>query len=169
VAGSSTQHKGVTPDVVFPSVYPMDKIGEDTESSALPWDVIPSSSFKAVANLTPVKAQLIKNSEQRIANSLDFKYLKQDIADLKKRDNEVSVTLNEAKLKAERDAQEAKTLARQNELRALRGLPAIKKGDKITKQDAFDFIEDESLKVMGDFMQQSGNYVMNLGVTAPKL
>ena len=170
VAGSSTQHKGVTPDVVFPSLYPMDKIGEDTEPSALPWDVIPSSNFKAVANLSAVKAGLIKNSEQRIANSLDFKYIKQDIADLKKRDAEVSVTLNENKLKAERDAQEAKSLARQNELRALRGLPAIKKGEKITKQDSFDFIEDESLKVMGDFMQQAGNYVMNLGVaTVPKL
>jgi len=170
VAGSSTQHKGVTPDVVFPSVYPMDKIGEDTEASALPWDVIPSSNFKAVANLTAVKPGLIKNSEQRIANSLDFKYLKQDIADLKKRDAEVSVPLNENKLKAERDAQEAKSLARQNELRALRGLPAIKKGEKVTKQDSFDFIEDESLKVMGDFMQQSGNYVMNLGVAgSPKL
>ncbi|RZK65686.1 MAG: tail-specific protease, partial [Pedobacter sp.] len=124
----------------------------------------------AVANLSAVKAGLIKNSEQRIANSLDFKFIKQDIADLKKRDAEVSVTLNENKLKAERDAQEAKSLARQNELRALRGLPAIKKGEKVTKQDTFDFIEDESLKVMGDFMQQSGNYVMNLGIaTAPKL
>lgn len=163
VAGSSTQHKGVTPDVVFPSVYPMDKIGEDTEPSALPWDVIASSSFKPVANLTTVKAGLMKNSEQRINGSLDFKYLKQDIADLKKRDAEVSVPLNEAKLKAERDAQEAKSLARQNDLRALRGLPAIKKGEKVTKQDTFDFIEDESLKVMGDFMQQSGSYVMNLG------
>ncbi|WP_394340902.1 carboxy terminal-processing peptidase [Pedobacter yonginense] len=163
VAGSSTQHKGVTPDVVFPSVYPMDKIGEDTEPSALPWDVIASSTFKPVANLTAVKAGLIKNSEQRVNSSLDFKYLKQDIADLKKRDAEVSVPLNEAKLKAERDAQEAKTLARQNDLRALRGLPAVKKGDKVTKQDTFDFIEDESLKVMGDFMQQSGSYVMNLG------
>lgn len=163
VAGSSTQHKGVTPDVVFPSLYPLDKIGEDTEPSALPWDVIPTSNFKPVANLAAVKAGLIKNSEQRIGNSLDFKYLKQDIADLKKRDAEVSVTLNENKLKAERDEQEAKSLARQNELRALRGLPAIKKGEKITKQDSFDFIEDESLKVMGDFMQQSGNYVMNLG------
>jgi len=163
VAGSSTQHKGVTPDVVFPSIYPMDKIGEDTEPSALPWDVIPTSNFKPVANLAAVKAGLLKNSEQRISSSLDFKYLKQDIADLKKRDAEVSVTLNENKLKAEREAQEAKSLARQNELRALRGLPAIKKGEKITKQDAFDFIEDESLKVMGDFMQQSGNYVMNLG------
>lgn len=170
VAGSSTQHKGVTPDIVFPSLYPMDKIGEDTEPSALPWDVIPSSNFKAVANLTAIKAGLIKNSEQRIANSLDFKYVKQDIAELKKRDTEVSVTLNENKLKSERDAQEAKSLARQNELRALRGLPAIKKGEKVTKQDSFDFIEDESLKVMGDFMQQSGNYVMNLGLaTSPKL
>ncbi|MFD2285397.1 carboxy terminal-processing peptidase [Pedobacter petrophilus] len=168
VAGSSTQHKGVMPDVVFPSVYPMDKIGEDTEPSALPWDVIPRSNFTSVANLSPVKAGLIKNSEQRISNSLDFKYLKQDIADLKKRDAEVSVPLNEVKLKAERDAQEAKSLARQNELRALRGLPAIKKGEKVTKQDSFDFIEDESLKVMGDFMQQSGNYVMNLGSPVQK-
>ncbi|NTE04986.1 carboxy terminal-processing peptidase [Agrobacterium tumefaciens] len=169
VAGSSTQHKGVMPDVVFPSVYPMDKIGEDTEPSALPWDVIPSSSFTAVANLSAVKAGLMKNSEQRIANSLDFKYLKQDIVELKKRDKEVSVPLNEGKLKAERDAQEAKSLARQNDLRALRGLPAIKKGEKVTKQDSFDFIEDESLKVMGDFMQQAGNYVMNLGTPAQKL
>ncbi len=169
VAGSSTQHKGVMPDVVFPSVYPMDKIGEDTEPSALPWDVIPSSSFTAVANLSAVKAGLMKNSEQRIANSLDFKYLKEDIVELKKRDKEVSVPLNETKLKAERDAQEAKSLARQNDLRALRGLPAIKKGEKVTKQDSFDFIEDESLKVMGDFMQQSGNYVMNLGTPAQKL
>ncbi|MCX2582347.1 carboxy terminal-processing peptidase [Pedobacter sp. MR22-3] len=170
VAGSSTQHKGVLPDVIFPSLYPMDKIGEDTEPSALPWDVIPSSNFTAVANLSAVKAGLMKNSEQRISNSLDFKYLKEDIAELKKRDKEVSVPLNEAKLKAEREAQEAKSLARQNDLRALRGLPAIKKGEKITKQDTFDFIEDESLKVMGDFMQQSGNYVMNLGGAAvPKL
>jgi carboxyl-terminal processing protease len=164
VAGSSTQHKGVLPDVVFPSVYPMDKIGEDTEPSALPWDVIASSSFKPVSNLTTVKPGLIKNSEQRVANSLDFKYLKQDIAEMKKRDAEVSVTLNEAQLKAERDAQEVKSLARVNELRTARGLPVIKKGEKTTKQDAFDFIEDESLHVMGDFMQQAGSYVMNLGI-----
>ncbi|WP_231460541.1 carboxy terminal-processing peptidase [Pedobacter sp. Leaf132] len=169
VAGSSTQHKGVVPDVTFPSLYPMDKIGEDTEPSALPWDVIPKSNFKSVANLTAVKPNLIKNSEQRVSNSLDFKYLKEDIAEMKKRDAETSVTLNEAKLKSERDAQETKSLARANELRTARGLPALKKGEKVTKQDAFDFIEDESLHVMGDFMQQSGSYVMNLGLgSSPK-
>ena len=29
VSGNSTQHKGVIPDVNFPSIYPLDKIGED--------------------------------------------------------------------------------------------------------------------------------------------
>ncbi|RZL06514.1 MAG: tail-specific protease, partial [Pedobacter sp.] len=40
INGSSTQHKGVVPDFSFPSIYPLHKIGEDTEPSALPFDVI---------------------------------------------------------------------------------------------------------------------------------
>jgi carboxyl-terminal processing protease len=52
---------------------------------------------------------------------------------------------------------EAKNLARTNLLRASRGLAAIKKGDKITKEESFDFVEDESLKVMADLMQLKKN------------
>lgn len=155
VNGSSTQHKGVMPDIIFPSVYPMDKIGEDTEASALPWDVVNRSNFKPVQDLSSIRAALVKQHEQRMANSLDYKVLQQDIADMKKRDNEVSVTLNESKLKAERDSLEAKSLAKTNELRASRGLAPLKKGDKITKQDSFDFVENESLKVMADLMQMN--------------
>jgi carboxyl-terminal processing protease len=36
ITGNSTQHKGVMPDIQFPSVIPMDKYGEDTEPSAMP-------------------------------------------------------------------------------------------------------------------------------------
>jgi carboxyl-terminal processing protease len=32
-------------------------------------------------------------------------------------------------------------------------LPALKKGDKVPKDESFDFVEDESLKVMADLMQ----------------
>ncbi len=153
VNGSSTQHKGVVPDIVFPSLYPLDKIGEDTEPSALPWDVVPRSNFVPVQNLAPVKARLVKLHQQRMQTSLDYKMLQQDIADMKKRDKETSVTLNQTKLKAERDSLEVKSLARTNELRAARGLPPVKKGDKVKKDEAFDFIEEESLKVMADWMQ----------------
>ncbi|MES2456666.1 MAG: carboxy terminal-processing peptidase [Bacteroidota bacterium] len=152
VTGSSTQHKGVMPDIQFPSVYPLDKIGEDTEKSALPWDVIKRSNFIPVTDLGQARAELLKQHNERMSRSLEYKMLQEDIAELKKRDLETSVTLNQAKLKAERDSLEVKNLARTNKLRALRGLPAVKKGDKINKEETLDFVEDESLKVMADFM-----------------
>jgi carboxyl-terminal processing protease len=153
VTGSSTQHKGVMPDIEFPSLYPMDKIGEDTEPSALPWDEVKKSDFVPVANLTPVKSELTALHKQRMVKSLDYKILEQDIAESKKREGEVSVSLNELKLKTERDSLEAKNLAKINSLRASRGLTPVKKGDKIKKEESFDFIQDESLQIMADFMQ----------------
>jgi len=153
VNGSSTQHKGVMPDIELPSYYPMDKIGEDTEPSALPWDEVQKSNFVAVADLSAVKPDLVKLHNERMQKSADYKALIQDIADMKKRELETSVTLNETKLKAERDSLEAKTLEKTNKLRASRGLPALKKGDKIKKDESFDFFEDESLHVLADFMQ----------------
>jgi carboxyl-terminal processing protease len=153
ITGSSTQHKGVMPDIEFPSLYPMDKIGEDTEKSALPWDEIKRSNFTPVADLSPIKPELIKLHKERMAKSLDYKILNQDIADMKKREKEVSITLNEAKLKAERDSLEAKGLEKTNLLRAERGLPPVKKGDKINKEESFDFVQEESLKVMLDLMK----------------
>lgn len=153
VNGSSTQHKGVMPDIVLPSFYPMDKIGEDTEASALPWDEVQRSNFVAVADLTGIKPELIKLHNERMEKSLDYKGLIQDIQDMKKRDVETSVTLNENKLKAERDSLEAKSLEKINKLRASRGLSAVKKGDKIKKDETFDFVEDETMHVMADFIQ----------------
>lgn len=155
VNGNSTQHKGVIPDFNFPSIYPMDKIGEDTEPSALPFDIVKPSNFKVVANLNDVKASLLKLHEQRMSNSVAYKILQDDIADSKKRDGQTTITLNQAKLKAERDALEAKSLSRLNELRAARGLAPVKKGDKI-KDEVYDFVQEESLQIMIDLIKLGG-------------
>lgn len=153
VNGSSTQHKGVMPDITLPSFYPMDQIGEDTQPSALPWDIIQKSNFVPVADLTPLKPELIKLHEARMEKSLDYKNLIQDIAEMKKRDLQTSVTLNEGKLKAERDSLETVSFEKINKLRASRGLPAVKKGDKVKKDESFDFFEDETMHVIADFMR----------------
>ncbi|RAJ36996.1 carboxy terminal-processing peptidase [Pedobacter cryoconitis] len=153
VNGSSTQHKGVMPDITLPSFYPMDKVGEDTEASALPWDEIQKSDFVPVANLAALRTELAKLHETRMDKSLDYKILVQDIADMKKRNLETSVTLNENKLKSEREVLEVKALEKTNKLRATRGLPPVKKGDKIKKSENFDFLEDETLRVMADYIQ----------------
>jgi carboxyl-terminal processing protease len=156
VNGSSTQHKGVIPDINFPSIYPLNKIGEDTEPSALPFDVVKPSNYVSVADLTNVKESLLKLHQQRMASSVNYKVLVEDIAEGKKRDSETTVTLNESKLKAERELLEAKSLARMNKLRVAKGFSPLKKGDKPTKEEMFDFVQDESLQVMVDFMKLSG-------------
>ncbi|MES3016741.1 MAG: carboxy terminal-processing peptidase [Bacteroidota bacterium] len=151
VNGSSTQHRGVMPDIEFPTVFPKDKYGESSEPRALPWDTIAPSNYAAVANLNPVKQKLIVQHDQRMKSSLEFKNLNEDIAEYAKRDAETTITLNEAQLKKERDEQESKSLARENQRRAAKGLAPLKKGEPKPKDD-IDFIRDESLQIMADYI-----------------
>ena len=152
VNGSSTQHKGVMPDVQFPMVFPADKYGESSEPTALPWDTIKPSQYASVSNLDPVKRALITKHDERMKTSIAYKNLQEDITQFRKRDAETSVTLNEAQLKKERDEQEARNLARDNAVRKANGLPPLKKGEARAK-DEVDFIRDESLQIMADFIQ----------------
>lgn len=152
INGSSTQHKGVIPDVQFPMVFPADKYGESSEPSALPWDTIAPSKYTPVANLGPVKKELVALHNERMKKSIDFKNLKEEIVQFAQRDAETSVTLNEAKLKKERDEREAQNLARENESRLARGLTPLKKGETKPRSEV-DFIQDESLQIMADFIR----------------
>lgn len=151
VNGSSTQHKGVTPDVEFPTVFPADKFGESSEKAALPWDQIKSSDFQPFADLSKIKPILVAKHEERMKTSPDYQYLLDDIDAFKKREDETSISLQEAKLKSERSAQEGKNRERINAHRKIQGLPPIATGKPLPRIDN-DFIEDESLHVMADFI-----------------
>jgi len=153
INGSSTQHKGVIPDIQFPSIYPTDKIGESAESSALAWDTIASSKYLPVANLNSIKPLLIAQHDKRMKTSSEYKYLQEDIAQVNKRESETSVTLNEVQLKKERTEQDTKNLERENQSRLIRGLSILKKGETSKTKNISDFIQDESLNIMGDFIQ----------------
>lgn len=154
ISGSSTQHKGVIPDVSFPMVYPADKYGESSQRSALPWDTINPCSYTTFSDISPIKKQLVVAHDKRMNSSTEYKNLLDDIAQIKKGDTEGSVSLNEAQLKKERDEQEAKALAKTNQHRAATGLPPLKKGETDTKhKDDFDFTQNECLKIMADYIR----------------
>jgi len=160
ISGNSTQHKGVMPDIMFPSIIPMDKYGEDTEPSALPFDVINKTPYAKVGNFTAVVPRLNQLHEQRMSANANYKYLLEDIADYKKRDAEKSITLNEAVLKQQRDADEQKLLERNNLKRIALGLPALKKGESataadkklISKSDNADFLKVEAGQILTDYI-----------------
>ncbi|ACF46085.1 MAG: tail-specific protease [Prosthecochloris sp.] len=52
ITGESTQHLGVTPDLVFPSFIDSEVVGEDTYPSSLPWDKISPSDYDRSSNLS---------------------------------------------------------------------------------------------------------------------
>lgn len=158
ISGSSTQHKGVTPDIQFPSLIPLDKYGEDTEPSAMPFDVIQKSDFIKAGDFTSVLPQLTKLHDQRMATSDSYKYMMEDIADFKKHETENSVTLNEAELKKQRDADEQKALERNNLRRIALGLPALKKGDKKPKDEDLDFVKREAGQIMTDYISLGSKF-----------
>lgn len=152
ITGNSTQHKGVTPDIMFPSVIPLDKYGEDTEPSAMPFDVIARSDYTKMGDFTVALPRLRKQHEQRMANSASYKYLLQDVADFKKHEAERSVTINEAALKKQRDDDDQKTFERDNLRRAAMGLKPLKKGDPKPKNEDLDFLKLEAGQILIDYM-----------------
>ncbi len=171
ISGGSTQHKGVMPDITFPSVIPLDKYGEDTEPSALPYDVIPKSNYAKVGDFSLAIPQLIKEHEKRMSNNVNYKFLLQNLAEYKKNENEKSITLNEQQLKKQRDEDEKKAFERTNASRVALGLKPIKKGDPKPKNEDLDFLKFEAGQILVDYMNLGDKYTrVNAPVTtvAPK-
>lgn len=154
INGSSTQHKGVMPDISFPMIYPADKYGESSEKSALPWDEIKKSNYKPIAVLNKNIETLKQKHERRMKASKEYAYLLDDIKKFSEEDEDKSVSLNEQKMKAERDANEQKALDRDNERRVARGLSPLKKGETKPKSEKpYDFMLDETCLIVSDWLQ----------------
>ena len=52
VNGSSTQHRGVQPDIAIPSVVDSAETGESAQKNALPWDEIAATRYRGDQRLT---------------------------------------------------------------------------------------------------------------------
>lgn len=103
VTGSSTQLKGVTPDVELPSMFSAADFGESSQAHALPWDQIASSNFKAVNTVSEkLVAVLDKNYEKRLVSDADLKKLQQQVDEVKKMRENTQVSLQEDKRRKER-------------------------------------------------------------------
>jgi carboxyl-terminal processing protease len=117
--GSSTQLKGVTPDIAFPMTVDASDFGESTYDNALPWTRIAAAPHVRYGNFQPMLAQLDALHEARIAHNKEFQWWEQDVAEYRTENAKKYVSLNEAERRAERDKQEARTRERQAQRKAL--------------------------------------------------
>jgi carboxyl-terminal processing protease len=121
--GSSTQNKGVVPDISFPVSADASEYGESTYDNALPWTRIAAVPHVRYGNFAPILPQLDALHEARVAKDKEFQWWSQDVAEFRADQAKKYVSLNEAERRSERDKQEAKRVQRQAARKAL-GLDA---------------------------------------------
>lgn len=107
VTGSSTQHKGVTPDIKLPSALDADEFGESANASALPWDEIRSTLYEK----TPIVnrqtlATLNKSYQDRVKSDPQLNKFIRETDEVRKNIKDTKVSLNEATRRKEMEEAE---------------------------------------------------------------
>lgn len=121
ISGESTQHRGVVPDVEFPSIYDTQEIGESALDHALNWDQISPIRHSNYGDLSSVLPSIQSHFLERSAKNPDFIFLKDQI-ELARGAREIKeLPLNEKARIALRDSQEQKALDIENKRRKAQG------------------------------------------------
>jgi carboxyl-terminal processing protease len=117
-SGSSTQLKGVVPDIILPSLNNHAEVGEASLPNALAWDTVKSTPYEAVNVIPPLLPELRKRSDARVTSDKDFTYLREEIERFKKQKEEKAISMNEEQRWKEKKEAEARAEARKKELRS---------------------------------------------------
>ncbi|MGH8030890.1 MAG: carboxy terminal-processing peptidase [Luteimonas sp.] len=117
--GSSTQNKGVVPDIGFPVMVDATQFGESTYDNALPWTRIASVAHTQYGNFAPLLPRLNSLHTARVASDKEFRWFSEDVTEFRTEQAKKYVSLNETERRAERDRQDAKRKQRQAERKVL--------------------------------------------------
>ncbi len=150
VTGGSTQHRGVVPDIELPSLVDTDTVGESTRDTALPWDQIEPTRFRAETSLDSAIQLLQARHQERAATDPDYNYLIEDVSAYGELRDRETVSLNLIERQAERDSMLQQQLARENERRAALDLEPLASIDEFEAAEASDILLDQATQVVAD-------------------
>lgn len=126
ITGESTQLRGVTPGIKFPSLIDKDDIGESALDNALPWDQVRAVQYRRYGKPQRYLPTLRNMHEARVQHNPNFIYLERE-AKLAKRlqEQQNSISLNREQRQREMEAQEAEQLSLENQRRRALGLEPL--------------------------------------------
>lgn len=135
ISGESTQHRGVLPDVPFPSLYDPKEVGESALDKALPWDRISAAQHRVYFDLQQVVPNLLSKHEERVKNDPDFVFLNAQLAAAEEARKRTQLSLNEAVRKREMAEEKARNLDMENKRRVAKGEKPLAKLDDPEDED----------------------------------
>nr|WP_319554255.1 carboxy terminal-processing peptidase [uncultured Vibrio sp.] len=154
IDGGSTQNRGVAPDIAYPTPIEASETGESVEENALPWDSIDKANYTMYPSKDTLVESLAKLHNKRIADEMEFRFIKEDIEKYRQEKDNNFLSLNEKVRKDEQDSEDKLRLKRINERQASLGKKAFKSLEDVPKDyEAPDVYLDESVSIMIDMLK----------------
>ena len=159
VSGSSTQNKGVNPDIKIPASFDIDEIGESKLDRALEHDSIPTAYYRNFNRVGSYIDLLKEKSNERISNSLFFQSM--DTRKEWRKANDITfLDLHIDKRKKVKEGIENFVLLEENELRRMLELPTYENYQDFLDRDEdpdllnIDFnVLDEAANILSDLIE----------------
>lgn len=156
INGGSTQHKGVVPDILFPSPINPEEWGESKEENALPWDSIPRVSYATVGETAQAVNVAKENHKKRISSDPEFAYIYKDIERYNAEKDKKTISLVESERVKEKEEREQLRLNRANERLVRAGLEKVTTVDDIPEDfEAVDPFLVEAANITYDLVSSS--------------
>ena len=162
VSGTSTQNKGVLPDIELPSTWDIDSVGESSYPTALSWDVIRPYRHKKFKIDTNLINEVISQFEYRLSDEPNLNYLKKirNRYDLNK--NKKLLSLNIEARKIQKELRRNWLLEIENERRLAIGLNAFMSYDELEKSNGNESdINNNSINLEDDYQLIETTNIMN--------
>jgi len=163
ISGGSTQHKGVLPDILYPSPVDPAEWGESKEENALPYDSIQKANYAQLGRYDGMIDELAAKHTARVMKDPEFAYIFSDIEEYNKNKDKDYISLVESeRLKTKKESDD-KQLLRINERLQRMGLEKVVSVDDDFPEslDEIDPFLDEAANITFD-MVSSGSYVLNI-------
>ena len=163
ISGGSTQHKGVLPDILYPSPVDPAEWGESKEENALPYDSIQKANYSQLGRYDGVIDVLAAKHAARVIKDPEFAYIFSDIEEYNKNKDKNYISLVESERLETKKETEEKQLVRINERLERMGLEKVTSlEDELPEAlEKIDPFLSEAANITFD-MVSSGSYALNL-------
>ncbi|MDG2501493.1 MAG: carboxy terminal-processing peptidase [Porticoccaceae bacterium] len=164
VSGDSTQHRGVLPDIEFPSAYDSEEVGESHQENALLWDRIHAVPHKSTNQLKQYVAPLTARHNQRSAADPDFVHLLSQLQLNEDWAANDTLSLNIEKRRARTEQWDLEVLALENIRRQSKGMEPyadVIAWKKESEDDENESESEENIAESDPILQEAGHILID--------
>jgi len=159
ISGGSNQHKGVIPDIIYPTAVDATEYGESALDNALPWDKVAPAKYIQVNAPVDNFSVALELHKDRIQSDKSFKLFLKQLQLIRDANDKKEISLLESKRKKEREQLQTTRRQLKNELRIAQGLEPLQKAQEIDEpenededKDKMDLLLNETARILYDLI-----------------